>query len=52
VTTVEPVPWHFPDQYGFKLANAVALREPVPCRGYQGFWTVPDPVLAKLREAA
>jgi len=44
-------PWHFPDQYGFKLENARALKEPVPCRGYQGFWRVPADVLEKLRGA-
>lgn len=46
-----PVPWHFPDQYGFKVENAVALAKPVPCRGFQGFWTVPPTVLERLREA-
>ena len=48
--TRNPDPWHFPHQYGFKLENAVALEKPVPCRGSQGFWTVPDQVLEKLRE--
>lgn len=47
-----PVPWHFPEQYGFKLESAVLLENPVPCRGYQGFWRVPAPVLQQLREAA
>jgi hypothetical protein len=47
-----PVPWHFPDQYGFKVENARPLEKPVACRGYQGFWNVPADVLAKLPEAA
>lgn len=46
------VPWHFPDQYGFKVANAVMLENPVPCRGFQGFWRVPRPVLEQLRKVA
>ncbi len=43
------VPWHFPDQYGFKVENARPLATPVPCRGHQGFWRVPPAVLEKLR---
>lgn len=46
------VPWHFPDQYGFRVENARLLKKPVPCRGHQGFWRVPGPVLAGLKEAA
>lgn len=42
------VPWHFPDQYGFKVERAQLLSRPVPCRGYQGFWNVPVAVLAEL----
>ena len=45
------VSWHFPDQYGFLVEGAVALAEPVPCRGYQGFWTVPPAVVEELRRA-
>lgn len=46
------VPWHFPEQYGFVVADAKPLATPVPCRGFQGFWRVPAPVLEQLREAA
>ena len=46
------VPWHFPDQYGFIIENAVLLEKPVPCKGALGFWKVPEPVLAELRSAA
>jgi hypothetical protein len=46
------VPWHFPDQYGFKVENANLLATPVPCRGWQGFWRVREPELEKLKEAA
>lgn len=48
----EVVPWHFPEQYGFKVEHAELLAKPVPCRGFQGFWRVPAPVLERLREAA
>jgi hypothetical protein len=43
------VPWHFPDQYGFKLKNARTIETPVPCRGFQGFWTVPPDVLSRCQ---
>jgi hypothetical protein len=46
-----PVPWHFPGQYGFVIEEATPLENPVPCRGYQGFWKVPTAALEKLREA-
>lgn len=42
------VPWHFPDQYGFIVERAEELKIPMPCRGYQGFWTVPERVLTEL----
>lgn len=41
-------PWHFPDQYGFIVEKAEELKIPMPCRGYQGFWTVPERVLTEL----
>lgn len=47
----EPVRWHMPDQYGFILADATALKTPVPCRGYQAFWRVTASVLEQLRVA-
>src|SRR5262249_52172394 len=46
------VPWHFPDQYGFVVENAVLLEKPVPCLGALGFWKVPAPVLEELRSVA
>lgn len=48
----EPVPWHFPDQFGFRVERAVMLAVPVPCRGYQQFWRVPETVQRELRSAA
>ena len=32
-------PWFF-GKYGFVLANPVALREPIPCKGALGFFEV------------
>jgi ASCH domain len=46
------VPWHFPNQYGFRVERARLLEKPVPCRGYQGFWRVPADAMAKLSETA
>lgn len=31
--------WFF-GPYGYVLTNVTILPEPVPCRGYQGFWTM------------
>jgi hypothetical protein len=55
VAGVLPVPklpdgWRMEGKYGFVVADPKPLREPVPCRGFQGFWTVPDDILAKLKE--
>ncbi len=41
-------PWFFGD-YGFQLANPVAFREPVPCKGALGFFTVSPDVLERVR---
>jgi hypothetical protein len=30
--------------YGYEIADAVAFKEPIPCRGMLGFWTLPDAV--------
>jgi hypothetical protein len=42
--------WHYPDQYAFVVSDA-RLVKPVPCRGYQGFWSVPLPILERLNES-
>ena len=41
-------PW-FVGPVGWVLDDVVAI-DPVPCRGAQGLWTVPDDVLAIVRE--
>jgi hypothetical protein len=35
---------------GWKLADVQTLPEPVECKGMQGLWTLPDDVLAKVRQ--
>lgn len=41
-------PWFFGD-YGFHLADPVAFREPIPCKGALGFFTVPPDVMERVR---
>lgn len=41
--------WWFADQVGYVLRDVVALREPVPCGGRLGFWTLPEDVETKVR---
>jgi len=36
--------WWFADQYGYVLRDIVTLATPVPCRGWQGFWTLPQKI--------
>lgn len=36
--------WYVPGHWGWVLHDVVALREPVPCRGMQGLWTLPQHV--------
>lgn len=40
-------PWHMADQRGFLLEGVQALRELVPCRGLQRWFTVPDEIAAR-----
>ena len=42
-------PWSIPGQWGFKLTEIVNLEEPIPCRGRQKFWTVPEEIEEKIR---
>lgn len=44
-------PWFF-GPYGIKLANPVALAQPVPCKGALGLFRLPDDVMGMLRDAA
>ena len=38
-----------PGRYGYLLAGVRKLRTPVPCRGYQRLWRLPDDVEAAVR---
>lgn len=47
--------WHrqrpfFTGPICYVVSNVRMLPEPVPCRGYQGCWTVPDPIEKLVRE--
>jgi hypothetical protein len=35
---------------GYVLRDVRALATPVPCRGYQAFWTLPADVAARVEE--
>ena len=41
-------PWRFPAQWGWHV-EVVPLPDPVPCKGAQGLWRVPDDVAARVR---
>lgn len=43
------VRWFF-GPIGYVLRDVRALREPVPCRGWQGFWTLADDLEARVEE--
>ena len=37
-----------PGRFGWVLTDVQSLREPIPCRGAQGLWPVPDSVVAQI----
>ena len=41
--------WFF-GPFGYVLRDVIALEMPVPCRGWQGFWTLPDDIAAMVGE--
>ncbi len=41
--------WFF-GPVGYVLRDVIALPTPVPCRGWQGFWTLPDDVERRVVE--
>lgn len=41
--------WFF-GPIGYVLRDVRALETPVPCRGFQGFWTLPDEVERRVME--
>jgi hypothetical protein len=36
--------------FGYEIKERRALKTPVPCRGMQGFWPLPDDVERRVRE--
>lgn len=38
-----------PNRYGWPLTNVRALRDPVPCKGYQNVWTLDEEIEAAVR---
>jgi activating signal cointegrator 1 len=40
-----------PNRFGWVLTNVHPLPAPIPCRGMQGLWPVPDEVQAAIRAA-
>lgn len=44
-------PWAGNQQRHFKLADVRALPEPIPVKGAQQFWSLPDDVDARVRAA-
>ncbi len=43
----DPGRW-YSGPFGYEIKDAVAFDEPVACRGMQGWWPVPDGLLARL----
>jgi hypothetical protein len=48
--TASDSPW-FAGPYGFVLRDPRPLAEPIPCRGWLGFWTVPSEIERQILEA-
>lgn len=42
--------WALAHGWHWILADVIPLPEPVPCKGRQGLWTLPDEVERKVRE--
>ncbi len=44
-----PRRWYLGDPWmGWRIDECVTLREPVPCKGYQGIWFLSDDVAAQI----
>lgn len=41
-------PWAFTGHYHWELVTPTRLEDPVPCRGMQRLWTLPDDVAATV----
>jgi hypothetical protein len=43
-------PWAVPGAHHWQRDDVRGLAEPVPCRGAQGIWTVPDDVAGRIND--
>lgn len=46
--TVSDDPWRDTSAYGWVLTDVIVLSEPIPCRGAQGLWSIPEELLYKF----
>ncbi len=44
--------WAIPDQWHWVLSDPIALDKPIPCRGYQGLWNVPEEIVTAMEVKA
>lgn len=42
--------WVGYDKYCWQIEEPIALSKPIPCKGAQGFWTVPPDIEAEIRK--
>ncbi len=42
-------PWAHPEQHHWRFDAVVPFGKPLPCKGAQGLWTVPDDVASACR---
>ncbi len=40
--------WDVPDAWHWRFRDVQVIAEPIPCRGAQGLWAIPEPVRARL----
>jgi hypothetical protein len=43
-------PWHDPAQFAWKLEDIIWLPEPIPCKGAQGLWHLPEHINLELQK--
>ena len=45
-------PWfdETPGNKGWRIRDVIVFPEPIPCKGAQGLWNVPDDVLRQIEE--
>lgn len=43
-----PGPWAF-GPWCYRVGDVMALKKPLPCKGWQGWWTVPEKLATEVR---